>query len=61
KKVLSQFGKIRNKSTFENIEDIEILRFLENNINVKMIKTSGSEISIDTKKDLFEARKLLKS
>ncbi len=56
RKSILLFGKKR-KSFFENIEDIEILRFLENSIEVKMIKTSGSEISIDTYEDYLNAKK----
>ena len=52
------FGKKKNKSHFEKIEDIEILRFIENSINVKMIKTTGSEISIDTYQDYLKAKKI---
>jgi len=59
RKSIMFFGK-QKKSFFENIEDIEILRFLENSINVKMIKTSGSEISIDTYKDYLKAKRFFK-
>ena len=50
----------KNKKTYlESIEDIEILRFLENNILVKMAKVVGSEISIDIPKDLILAKKII--
>ena len=48
------------KGKLEKDEDIEILRFLENNIKVKMIKAEGSKIAIDTRLDFIRAKKLLK-
>jgi hypothetical protein len=49
----------KNKKGFlERIEDIEILRFVENGIKVKMIKVQGSELAIDEKKDVIAAIKL---
>jgi len=50
---------LNKKSSLEKIEDIEILRFLENGFVVKMIKVQGSELAIDEKKDIIIARKLL--
>ena len=38
----------KSKSPLEKIEDIEILRFLELGINVKMVKMSDKSISVDT-------------
>ena len=49
------------KTPLEKIEDIEILRFIENNIQVKMIKVGNNKLSIDTKIDLKKARKLKKN
>jgi 3-deoxy-D-manno-octulosonate cytidylyltransferase len=40
------------KSKIEKIEDIEILRFLESNIKVKMIETNYSSISVDFPEDI---------
>ena len=51
----------KNKKThLENVEDIEILRFLENEIKIKMIEVSGSELAIDRAVDVFRAKKILK-
>ena len=47
------------KSKIEKKEDIEILRFLENNICVKMVKLSGESKAVDTKKDFFEVKKII--
>ncbi len=43
----------------EAAEKIECLRYLENGIKLKMVLTTDSPISIDTKEDLEKARKLL--
>lgn len=60
KKSLSIFGK-HNKKTFnENYEDIEILRFLDKGIKIRMIKGKGSKLAIDTKEDFLIANKILK-
>lgn len=55
------FSKLSKKTKIESIEDIEIIRFLENNINIKMINVPGSNLSIDTKKNLFDAKKIFKN
>ena len=44
----------------ENYEDIEILRLVENDIKVKMLKFSETSISVDTLKDLKKVEKILK-
>ena len=62
KKILvNLFGKNKKKTPLEKIEDIEILRFIENNIPVKMIKVGDNKLSIDTKFDLKMARMLNKN
>jgi 3-deoxy-manno-octulosonate cytidylyltransferase (CMP-KDO synthetase) len=58
KKILNKiYGKNKKKSFLEQKEDIEILRLLEKNYKIKMIKLSNKSISIDTRSDL---KKLLK-
>ena len=59
--LLNLYGKNKRKTPLEKIEDIEILRFIENNIPVKMIKVGDNKLSIDTKLDLKIARSLNKS
>ena len=49
-----------NKSFFENIEDLEINRYLENDIKVNCIKVIKSGIAVDTNADLIKVRELLK-
>ena len=60
KKSLKIFGKSLKKTFNEKYEDIEILRFLEKGIKVKMIKGKGSKLAIDTKEDFLMAKKILK-
>ena len=45
------------KSPVEDIEDIEILRFLEKGWDIKMIEMDGSTIAVDTPSDLQKVRK----
>jgi 3-deoxy-manno-octulosonate cytidylyltransferase (CMP-KDO synthetase) len=49
-----------HKRNLEMIEDIEILRFVENSLPVKMVKVSSNSISVDTKKDLRKVINILK-
>lgn len=55
---LKIFSSIKNKTQLEQIEDIELIRFLELGYEVKMIKMSNNSISIDTKEDIIKIIKL---
>ena len=58
-KILNKyFGKNKYKSSLEKSEDIEILRFIENGVKVKMVEVEDNILSIDTLKDLKFANKL---
>jgi 3-deoxy-manno-octulosonate cytidylyltransferase (CMP-KDO synthetase) len=46
------FASHENKSKLEQVEDIEILRFLENDIKIKMIEVDASSIAIDVPDDV---------
>jgi len=59
KKSLKIFSRQRKKSFIENIEDIEILRFLELGIKIKMIKMSNKSMSIDNQEDYKRAKKYI--
>lgn len=48
------------KTLLENAEMLEQLRLLENGINIRMIATSSSPVSIDTPEDLERAKAKLK-
>ena len=60
RKSILTLNKFKSKTKNENIEDIEILRFLDLGEKVKMIKVNGSKLAIDTYKDFNEAKKILK-
>ncbi len=61
RKKLLMFSKHKKKTKVENCEDIEILRFLEMGIKIKMIKLSNKSISVDTEKDKIQVEKILKN
>jgi 3-deoxy-manno-octulosonate cytidylyltransferase (CMP-KDO synthetase) len=46
-------------SVLEETEKLEQLRYLENNVKIKMVLTNESPVSIDTREDLEVARKLI--
>ena len=61
KKELKKFYNFKKKfSKNETAEDIEILRFLELDIPIKMVKVSGSSIAVDIKSDIKKVEKKLK-
>ena len=53
------FKSVRGKTPMESVEDIEILRFLELDVDVKMIRVTPPPIAVDTEQDLEKARKLM--
>ncbi len=55
---LEKFAKQKEKTTLEFVEDIEILRFLEMGIAVRMIMIEGSLLAVDTEEDLKRANDL---
>ena len=57
---LKKFSNETQKTLFESEEDIEILRFLELGIKVKMIEMSNESVSVDVPEDLKEVLKILK-
>ena len=54
------FNQQKKKTTIENIEDLELLRFLELGFEVKMIKMSNVSVSVDTISSLNLVRKILR-
>ena len=61
KRELKRFYNFKKKfSKNEKAEDIEILRFLELDIPVKMVKVSGSSMAVDIKSDIKKVEKKLK-
>lgn len=51
-KDLYEYYKFGRKSYLENLEDIEILRFLEWNAKIRMIETSQGTLAIDIPEDI---------
>lgn len=60
KEAIKTFSDTRNKSKLEEIEDIEILRFLELGFEVRMIQMSDSSISVDTPEDVFRVEQAIR-
>ena len=58
RKILMNKNLFNKKSNLESIEDIEILRFVENGFRVKMVKLSNNSVAVDTIKDLRKVRKI---
>ena len=59
KSELKQFYLYKKKSKIEKIEDIEILRFFDLNIKVKMIKLNSNSVAVDELKDVKKAEKII--
>ena len=59
KRELSQFRSFKRKSDLEKIEDIEILRFFETDIKVKMVKVSNSAVAVDEPSDKKKVEDIL--
>lgn len=57
-KFFCEYGKKYGKSKIERIEDIEILRFIENGYKVKYIEVDSNTIAVDTPIDLERVRKV---
>ena len=55
---LEKFTEQKEKTALEFVEDIEILRFLEMGISVRMVMIKGSPMSVDTEEDLQKANQL---
>ena len=57
---LKEFNKFSGKSYNENLEDIEILRFLDLNRPIKMVEVSDGSVAVDVKKDIKKVIRILK-
>jgi 3-deoxy-manno-octulosonate cytidylyltransferase (CMP-KDO synthetase) len=57
---LALFSRQKSKTPLEAIEDIEILRFLELGVEVRMIQVPMGGIAIDTPEDLMRAQHFLR-
>lgn len=61
KRELKKFFFQNKKSETEKIEDIEILRFFDLNIKIKMIRLNSNSVAVDEIQDVKKAEKLLKA
>lgn len=61
KESLTSFIQLKHKTYFENIEDIEILRFLEMGFDVRMIRMTNESIAVDTPADVEKVLTKLKN
>ena len=59
KKALEIFKKQKVKTPLEQIEDIEILRFLELGLEVRMIPLSMQSVAVDTPEDIPRVEKVI--
>lgn len=53
------YGKKHGKAKMESIEDIEILRFIENGIRVQFVEVESQSVAVDTLNDLERVRKIM--
>ncbi len=53
------YGDRYGKAKIESIEDIEILRFIENGYKVQYIEVDSNTVAVDTEKDLEKVRKIM--
>lgn len=60
KKELNFFNISKKKTYLEKLEDIEILRFFDLDIGVKMIRTKSNSLAVDEPKDIRKIENFLK-
>ena len=58
---LAQFAACGSKTPLEQLEDIEILRFLELGHEVRMVQVSGASIAVDTPEDVARVEEVLRA
>ena len=59
-KELKKFNSKKKKGKIEDIEDIEILRFFDLGVKVKMIRLHSNSVAVDEVGDVAKAEKLIK-
>lgn len=57
---LSAFGNSMGKAEYEKFEDIEILRFFDLGIKIKMVETSGFSLAVDNPEDIQKVEDFIK-
>ena len=58
-KFYCEYGKKYGKGKVEAIEDIEILRFIENGYRVKFIEVDSDTVAVDTPNDLTKVNHMI--
>lgn len=58
-KFFCDYGKKYGKAKIESIEDIEILRFIENGYKVQYVEVDSDTVAVDTANDLEKVRDLI--
>ena len=56
----SEYGKAHGKAKNEKIEDVEMLRFIENGWPVQFIEAEASSVAVDTLSDLEKVTSIIK-
>jgi 3-deoxy-manno-octulosonate cytidylyltransferase (CMP-KDO synthetase) len=59
KTTLEKFASVNSKTALEQIEDIEVLRFLELGYEVKMTEVSSSSVAIDFPEDVIRVENII--
>lgn len=59
KPALAAYASRNEKSQFESVEDIEILRFLEMGYSVQMVKVQGGTVAVDVPEDISTVESIL--
>ena len=54
-----EYGKKIGKAKIESIEDIEMLRFIENGFKIKFTEVQSKSIAVDTLNDLIKVRSIM--
>jgi len=58
---LNKFYNLGKKSEIEEMEDIEILRFFDLGVKIKMIKLNSNSVAVDEISDVKKAEKIIRS
>jgi 3-deoxy-manno-octulosonate cytidylyltransferase (CMP-KDO synthetase) len=58
---LQYYGVGTNKATIEDIEDIEILRLVEANVPIQMVRMNAATIAVDIPEDLQRVRDVIQT
>mgnify|MGYP003691539515 FL=1 len=59
-KIINKFKKYNKKNYIEEIEDIEILRFLYEDHKVKVIELKSNNHAVDIPSDIITVEKIMK-